>query len=500
MRRSTVLLVCVPVMPVVATTYPIAAQAAIRNNMGSAPLISCNEMDQTANGILFNGVAYNTDVRGNKMRHHKWALHLDGTAVIGTQTLKGNLWYNAAGGGGVCALYEDTANAPNFPFYYNPATINGGSTAPPSVWPMSGWFVVVGGTNYDCADHHGEPYCSQFHTGHQKDKLTDLDVRVANDSLENDPYTNETKWILKGGLYKKLDDNPELQDSLQTMAELYDDLQGSTTADLKAIDDQQLSLYDLDSTVVAQLHVNRTQIDSLLALVKDGLEQLGDSSLTPAQRQALITSLGGYRQNIRDLSTWNATALQWAADGKSLMANNVQAANTNITVNELIQENEKVVNDIYLATVGQDIDSFTTTQADGLFDIANQCPMLGGNAVFKARSLYWLIDDTYDFDDASLCLPWGIIVKNMAGQATNTVSVVPNPASNEATLVLSRALDEPGVFVLYDGLGAEVMRRTVPVELPRLTFNIASLAPALYHYDVRGPSGLIGNGKLTIVR
>ncbi|MBK6541619.1 MAG: hypothetical protein IPG10_10150 [Flavobacteriales bacterium] len=112
MRRSTVLLVCVPVMPVVATTYPIAAQAAIRNNMGSAPLISCNEMDQTANGILFNGVAYNTDVRGNKMRHHKWALHLDGTAVIGTQTLKGNLWYNAAGGGGVCALYVRTRPTP----------------------------------------------------------------------------------------------------------------------------------------------------------------------------------------------------------------------------------------------------------------------------------------------------------------------------------------------------------------------------------------------------
>ncbi|MBK8499184.1 MAG: right-handed parallel beta-helix repeat-containing protein [Flavobacteriales bacterium] len=208
-------------------TYPLDAQAAIRNMMGSDVLISCNSMDSTANGILFNFVAPNTEVRGNFFHNHKWALHLDSTAVIGGQTLKGNLWYNSAAAGGVCALYEDSLNAFANPFLVNPTTIGGGATMPPSVLP-NGWFQPIGGANYDCADDEGEDYCSQFQE-RGKERLTELDVRVANDSLVNDPYTEETKWMLKGRLYKKLDENPELQDSLQVMADLYDELQGSTT-------------------------------------------------------------------------------------------------------------------------------------------------------------------------------------------------------------------------------------------------------------------------------
>ncbi|MBK8950427.1 MAG: hypothetical protein IPM68_16710 [Flavobacteriales bacterium] len=194
-----------------------------------------------------------------------------------------------------------------------------------------------------------------------------------------------------------------------------------------------------------------------MALVKDGLEQLGDSTLTSAQRQAVLTSLSGYRQNIRDLSTWNAATLQLASVGKTLTADDVQAANTGISTSDLIETNEKTVNDVYLETVGKDVDMFTTDQTSALFNIANQCPMLGGNAVFKARSLYWLIDDAYDFDDAALCLPYGIIVKNLTEQHAHAVSVVPNPAKDEATLVLTREIEVPAWLTLYNAVGSEVL-------------------------------------------
>jgi hypothetical protein len=482
------------------TTYPIDAQAAIRNNMGKEPLISCNSVDHTANGILFNGVAYNTDIRGNFFHNHRWPLHLDATAIIDAQVLKGNLWDPAATTPVWGAWYEvSNAQAVLYQFLYNPATIGGGSTQPPS-WSPSSWFNFTFGTNYDCANHHGMEYCSQFHDERCKDCLRELDEKIAGDSLENDPYTDETKWMLKGALYKKLDDAPALLDSLPLLADFYADLQGSTTAAFKAISDGQLVFYNLDSTVVAQLQENRTQIEGMLGLVKIGLGQLGDSTLTPAQRQAVLTSISGYRENIRDLSTWNATALQVASASKVLTADGVKAANASVTTSELIEANEKVVNEIYLATVGKDVDAFTSDQASELFDIANQCPMVGGNAVFKARSLYWLIDDTYDFDDALLCLPHGIIVKSLMEHQANAVSVIPNPAGDEATLVLDRTLDEPGVFVVFDALGSEVMRSVVPLEMPRMTINTSSLAPALYHYQVRGPSGIIGDGKITIVR
>jgi hypothetical protein len=189
---------------------------------------------------------------------------------------------------------------------------------------------------------------------------------------------------------------------------------------------------------------------------------------------------------------------RWLA--AALLCSSTLTTNAGIATSASIETNEKGVNDIYLATIGKDVVGFTTTQSDDLFAIANQCPMRGGNAVFKARSLCWLIDDSYDFDDQLLCLQHGIIVKSLIQQPLNGVAVVPNPASDEATLVLEHELEEPGTFVVYDALGAEVMQQAIPIEMPRMAFSTASLVPALYHYQVRGPSGIIGVGKLTIVR
>ena len=480
------------------SSYPVDAQAAIRNALGNDVLISCNEVDSTANGILFNGVAPDTEVRGNKLRNHRWALHLDSTAVIGGQTLKGNLWYNAAAAGGLGALYEDTLNAFANLFLVNPATISGGSSMPPSVAP-NGWFDITSGLNYDCADDEGEDYCVQFQE-RGKENLTELDERVAEDSLENDPYTAETKWMLKGRLYKKLDDNPELQDSLQVMADMYEELQWSTIAALKAIDDELLVLYALDSSTVAQLQTHRAHIDSLLGLLQDRMAQLGDSTLTNAQREAVAARIVDYHENIRELSNWSTSVLFVATSAKESGADGLKAANMAVTVSELVEANQKQVNEIYLASIGKDVDVFTPEQAVTLFDIANQCPMVGGNAVFKARSLYWLIDDSHDFDDPSLCLPHGIVVKRLMHESGNVVKIIPNPASDEASVLLTRTLEQTGSLVLYDALGSEVLRVTVPKYEFRIPFSTATLTPALYHYRMHGNAGIIGEGKLSIIR
>jgi len=124
----------------------------------------------------------------------------------------------------------------------------------------------------------------------------------------------------------------------------------------------------------------------------------------------------------------------------------------------------------------------------------------GGNAVFTARALYWLTDPEYDFDDAALCLAHGIIVKSSIEQGANSVSVYPNPAGDNATLVLTAPLAESGTIVIFDALGAEVLRVTVPQDVVQHGFSTALLSRALYHYKVYSNSVPIGEGKLTIIR
>lgn len=150
------------------------------------------------------------------------------------------------------------------------------------------------------------------------------------------------------------------------------------------------------------------------------------------------------------------------------------------------------------STIGKEVDTFTVAQADELFAIANQCPMVGGNAVYTARAICRLIDETVEYDDQLLCLPHGILVKSIRQQDAAMLAVVPNPARDYATLVLDKPLDGPGVFLLFNAVGQEVLREAIPMELARMEFSTASLAPGLYHYLVRGPAGRVGEGKLAI--
>lgn len=234
--------------------------------------------------------------------------------------------------------------------------------------------------------------------------------------------------------------------------------------------------------------------------MKDQLALLEDSTLTVAQRLNIVGGISGYRQSMDALTAWNTAALQTAATSKVLTSEGLKAANAAIATSKLIEENEKQVNEIYLAVFGKEADGFTDAQRTVLYDIASQCPMLGGNAVYKARSMYRFVDDSTYFDDQLLCLTHGIIVKSLRQQEAAIVGVVPNPAKDQATLMLSEQLNAPAVFVIFNSMGSEMMRFGLPVETMQYEFSTGALSPALYHYQVRGPSGLIGRGKLTIIR
>src|SRR5690606_34241710 len=145
----------------------------------------------------------------------------------------------------------------------------------------------------------------------------------------------------------------------------------------------------------------------------------------------------GYNLLINDLAAYNISALQLATDDKVLSAEYVRSANEAIGTSEVIEYNQKQVTDIYLNTIGKDVDDFTSSQASELLNIANQCPMVGGNAVYRARSLYSLIDDEVDFDDQLLCLQAGIIVKSLMDNASLNLQLVPNPARDAAALMIS---------------------------------------------------------------
>lgn len=83
-----------------------------------------------------------------------------------------------------------------------------------------------------------------------------------------------------------------------------------------------------------------------------------------------------------------------------------------------------------------------------------------------------------------------------------TFSVVPNPASDEASLVYTKETSEAAYLTLYNAQGAEVLRVIVPKGVVRHAFSTHGITPGPYHYKVVSSNGatLVGMGKLSILR
>ncbi|MBL7939571.1 MAG: hypothetical protein JNL43_09445 [Flavobacteriales bacterium] len=472
-------------------------QSAIRNNMGDGVSILCNDVDATTNGIIFSGATLNTDLSGNNIRRHKWGLHAGASTVIQGQLRKGNLWYNAPQVGGLHA-WSENANATDYPFTYVPEVIIGGNTEPVQQLPGN-WFQFDIGQNYRCDDGQTS-YCAQYEGLVCEACKTELDEKVANGDLENNPYTEATKQILEKDLYKKLDNAPSLLTNNQELADFYAAMQGTNVAQFKQITDDYLAVFHLDASIVAYLAANKAQIQALMDQLKVAMAELADEALTPAQRQTIMANANGLQLSIRNLTALNNQALALASTSNALQADNVKAANNGVGTTELIETNEKQVKEIYLSTVAKEVDSFTNAEATALLAIANQCPMAGGNAVYRARSLYALIDDDVEYNDASLCLQHGIIYKSLEPAATAQVSIQPNPACDAATLLYTMAADTYGTLIIYDALGKVAQRHSLSADRERYQFSVAALHQGAYHYVVSSGAEQIGTGRLVIVR
>ncbi len=211
----------------------------------------------------------------------------------------------------------------------------------------------------------------------------------------------------------------------------------------------------------------------------------------------LLVCVAALQANVHALS---AQAIELAANSRVLSAENVKTFNASISASDVIDQTEKAVNEIYLSTLAKDIDVFTMGQADQLFDLASQCPLIGGNAVYRARSLYSLIDDDQEFDDPALCLAQGIVIRSLEQSTAPAVMIIPNPASDRAVLLCESPMTASGALVLRDALGREALRIALAQETMSVEFNTAALKPGPYHFVVECNGQQLGDGKFVVVR
>lgn len=473
-------------------------QSAIKVDMGDGHNVSCNTVDGTINGLYFNGYAYSTDVKGNNINTHTWGLHLSPYAIIGNQYWKGNQWYAPAVGGGVNAYYEDINNAAVYKFNFDPGAAPG-PTVQPQTWYPSYWFFNQGNANFLCNDPQNGNYCSRFSRVDCPSCTREYDIRIAQERIANGTYTDESFFELARALFEKLQQNPEYRDSFPVLDSFYVANEYGLLSLLKQIDDQGNNMYHLDPLVTSNLMQNVTMIDQNHQALRSHLELLFSGTLTPAQEASERASITGLLSAISSLVSYSNTTLTLAENSRILTADNVRVVNDGLQTSALIEENEQQVTDVYLRTVAIDEDEFSPDQVQTLFTIASQCPLAGGNAVWRARAMYFLIDEEAEFDDINTCLASGISLRQSVDLLEST-SIYPNPTSGITSLVYKIQDESDGEFEIYNALGMLVMKYKLDWKANEFEFSTAQFMNGVYNYKVTNKNSVIGIGKFSVIK
>ena len=164
-------------------------------------------------------------------------------------------------------------------------------------------------------------------------------------------------------------------------------------------------------------------------------------------------------------------------------------ANENIDVEEVFEENEKIVTHIYLQTIAKGIFNFKDEHKALLYDIAKQCPYIGGTAVFRARNMLighlsdYVFDDNECDNDAQLFIGNGGVENNYT--ENSTFKVFPNPAQNEVSITFEKS--ETTVYQavsVYNIHGQKVLQMDISDELNTHKFSTRQLLQGVYYLKV----------------
>ncbi len=135
--------------------------------------------------------------------------------------------------------------------------------------------------------------------------------------------------------------------------------------------------------------------------------------------------------------------------------------------------------------------NLTLAEAKGIFtfspqaitqleNIINQCPLAGGRAVYQARALYSLVNDTVYLNDSLSCAQIGLSWKQIRPSSQNDIRLMPNPSSAVTKVVWDNRLYKIASIEVYSLLGIQHYKTIVKENKGEVEINIASL-PQGFH-------------------
>ncbi len=465
---------------------------------------TCNTFENTTRGIWFIGGNLGSQFNANTFGNHYTGLNLSFNALVGQQDYKGNRWTGSYGStfGAVHGSFDAMGTVPpgwvSTNSFASPFIVNNNSNVFfPSRIPMN-WFTQNSITNdQTCSDFNIN--CNEGNTGGggSGSGSSGIESLIAGGGYTPEVYPETEKWEAAKYLYEKivLDSTGIYNDS--TFQIFQDSVETTGIPEFQSVKEEQKQIMESHPL----LGIYQGQIQGYLKRlnITDSLLLINPNAIDSLERAIIYDSL----QWVLHLSDSLSTALE---NVKQSQSGSLLSQNSQITVNAIWEENLKTVNEIYLSTVVRGIYTFTQSQSEDLYEIAIQCPLEGGKAVFLARGLYEQYNHL-SLNDIAVCFNAGYNLRQGNTQpieeSIRTIdikdyTVYPNPTDNKVTI--SGPLDETNTIIVYDQIGNKVKEINVKEANDSLTINTIGLSVGIYLLQIRKNNNVGYNTKLIIIR
>jgi len=173
-------------------------------------------------------------------------------------------------------------------------------------------------------------------------------------------------------------------------------------------------------------------------------------------------------------------------------ADALQINNTVIPANA-IESNKKTLNQIYLQNIINN-QIISTTDSITLYNIANQLPFFGGDAVYSARVILGLDPANLNLDYAK-----GPQSQTFSQDEIENVRLYPNPASDIINLFFNAETKENTVFELYDISSRKILMQNIPPKTIDYTISLKNIKSGIYYCRIsNNNNNLLLKSKLII--
>lgn len=202
------------------------------------------------------------------------------------------------------------------------------------------------------------------------------------------------QWMSTRYLINKLEDNPSILDENSLMNNFYITNLNSSAGKFQSVTRARKDALTINSLITNNVNIYKSQIikaiDSLYIIDSLFATDLNTAdSIFLSQKKELLV------QNYSNTSQLLDSLVKLAQNIKNQEVDNVISMNNALPETQTYEKNEKIITDIYLQTIAKGIKEFSSTQKATILEIANECPYIGGPAVYLARGLYFSYGDIF---------------------------------------------------------------------------------------------------------